>query len=358
MMVIGIPSKEGEDQMKITTVGLDIAKNVFHVVGINPTGKMMTKKKFSRSKVLSYFGNLPTCTVAMEACGSSHYWARQIEKLGHRVKLIAPRYVKPYVQGSKNDYNDALAIAEASFRPKMHFVTIKTIEQQDEQALHRLKAGVTSQRTQVCNQLRGLLAEYGIVIPSGITKLRNAIPLILEDGENGLTGRFRELLHHGYQQLQELDRHIKAYDHQLQQMVKANEAAQRLMSIPGYGPVVSSVFLSAIGDGQAFSRGRDVSAYIGLVPRQHSTGDKQVLLGISKRGNRYLRGLLIHGARAVVKNAANKGDKLSVWVDDLVKRRGKNKATVALANKLARIGWAVLTSGGTYRTTKVSAQKH
>ncbi len=223
------------------------------------------------------------------------------------------------------------------------------------QALHRLKAGVTSQRTKVCNQLRGLLAEYGIVIPSGITKLRTAIPEILEDGDNGLTGCFRELLHQGYQQLQELDKHIKAYDRQLQQRVKSNDAAQRLMSIPGYGPVVSSVFLSAVGDGKAFGRGRDVSAYLGLVPRQHSSGDKPVLLGISKRGNRYLRGLLIHGARSVVKHADKKDDKLSLWVSDLVRRRGKNKATVALANKLARIGWAVLTSEGTYQAKMVSA---
>ena len=185
--------------------------------------------------------------------------------------------------------------------------------------------------------------------------MRNAIPQILEDGENGLTDCFRALLNQGYQQLLELDQHIKHYDRQLQQRVKANEAAQRLMTIPGYGPVVSSVFLSAIGDGKAFRRGRDVSAYLGLVPRQHSSGDKPVLLGISKRGNSYLRGILIHGARAVVKAAVHKNDALSGWVNDLVRRWGKNKATVALANKLARMGWAVLTSGGVYQAKLINA---
>ncbi len=341
--------------MQITTVGLDLAKNVFHLVGLNGAGKMALRKKLTRAKVLIFFNQLPVCTVALEACGSAHYWGRELEKLGHRVRLIPARAVKPYVQGQKNDYNDALAIAEAVSRPKLRFVSIKRIEQQDEQALHRLKAGVTRQRTQVCNQLRGLLAEYGIVIPAGVSRLRNAIPQILEDGENGLTGCFRALLNQGYQQLLELDQHIKHYDRHLQQRVKANEAAQRLMTIPGYGPVVSSVFLSAIGDGKAFRRGRDVSAYLGLVPRQHSSGDKPVLLGISKRGNSYLRGILIHGARAVVKAAVHKNDALSRWVNDLVRRRGKNKATVALANKLARMGWAVLTSGGTYQAKLINA---
>lgn len=319
------------------------------------SGKIVVKKKLCRGKVLAFLRNIPPCAVAMEACSSAHYWGREIEKLDHHVKLLPARQVKAYLQGNKNDYNDALAIAEASTRPKLRCVTIKTITQQDEQALHRLKAGVTRQRTQVCNQLRGLIAEYGIIVAAGITKLRTAIPEILEDAENGLTGSFRQLLHQGYQHLHQLDEHIKAYDRQLQQAVKKNASAQRLMSIPGFGPVVSSVYLSAVGDGKAFGRGRDVSAYLGIVPRQHSSGDKAVLLGISKRGNCYLRGLLIHGARAVVKAAVKKDDALSRWVNELVRRRGKNKATVALANKLARIGWAVLTSGGTYQAKLLSA---
>ena len=340
--------------MKITTVGLDLAKNVFHVVGLNQANKIQLKKKLTRSKLLAFFAQLEPCMVAMEACRSAHYWGREIQALGHKVRLIPPRDVKPFVQGNKNDYNDALAIAESVHRPKIRFVNIKTIEQQDVQALHRLKHGVTKQRTELCNRLRGLLEEYGIIVPAGITKLRSRLPEILEDGDNGLSFPFRALLNQGYHQLKELDSHIKAYEKQLLVQVKEDEAAQRLMSIPGFGPVVSSVFISVVGDGKAYRRGRDVAANVGLVPRQHSSGDKPVLLGISKRGNSYLRGLLIHGARAVVKVAPEKDDSLSRWVMQLVQRRGKNKATVALANKLARIGWAVLTSGGVYESRQLA----
>jgi transposase len=239
--------------MQITTVGLDLAKNVFHLVGLNGAGKMVLRKKLTRAKLLMFFNQQPACTVALEACSSAHHWGRELERLGHRVRLIPPRYIKPYVQGHKNDYNDALAIAEALSRPKLRFVSIKRVEQQDEQALYRLKAGVTRQRTQVCNQLRGLLAEYGIVICAGVSRLRKAIPQILEDDENGLTDCFRHLLNQGYQQLLELDQHIKHYDRQLQRLVKANEAAQRLMTIPGYGPVVSSVFSQRHWRRQGFS---------------------------------------------------------------------------------------------------------
>jgi transposase len=341
--------------MKITTVGLDLAKNVFHVVGLSQANKMLLKKKLTRAKLLAFFTHLEPCLVAMEACRSAHHWGREIEKLGHTVRLLPPRDVKPYVQGNKNDYNDALAIAEAVQRPKIRWVSIKTTGQQDIQALHRLKQGVTKQRTELCNRLRGLLEEYGITIPTGIAKLRRQLPPILEDAENGLNPLFRALLNQGYTQLQELDAHIKAYDQQLKLQVKEDEAAQRLMSIPGFGPVVSSVFLSVVGDGKAYRRGRDVAANLGLVPRQHSSGDKVVLLGITKRGNCYLRGLLVHGARSVINAAPGKDDSLSRWVLHLVQRRGKNKATVALANKLARIGWAVLTSGGVYHAQPLTA---
>lgn len=341
--------------MQITTVGLDLAKNVFHLVGLNQGQKAVMRKKLRRAQVTNYFAKVPTCIIAMEACASAHYWGRELAKLGHTVKLIPAQLVKAYVQGNKNDYNDALAIAEAVNRPKMRFVQVKTTEQQDDQALHRLRDGVKRQRTQLCNQVRGLLAEHGIVMAKGVAQLRKAIPSLLEEGDNALSGRFRQLLQQAYRQLQELDEHISTYDQYLVQQVRENEVAQRLMSIPGYGPVVSSVFLNAVGDGSGFERGRDVSAYIGLVPRQHSSGDKPLLLGISKRGNRQLRTLLIHGARAVVRYAPQKDDALSRWVTNLVERRGKNKATVALANKLARIGWAVLTSGDVYKPTQVSA---
>jgi transposase len=355
MVGVNIHQKEGGDLMQSTTLGLDLAKNVFHVVGLNRGNKITLKKRLTRAKLLAFFAQCAPCLVVMEACRGAHYWGREIRKLGHEVRLIPPRDVKPYVQGSKNDFNDALAIAEAASRPKIRFVSIKTIAQQDVQALHRLKQGVTKQRTELCNRLRGLLEEYGLVIPKGITKLRGQLPGIVEDGENGLSHAFRALLHQGYRQLKELDAHIKAYEKQLLAQVKADEAAQRLMSVPGYGPVVSSVFLSVVGDGKAYRRGRDVSANIGLVPRQHSSGDKQVLLGITKRGNCYLRGLLVHGARSVIKNAHKKDDALSRWAVQLVQRRGMNKATVALANKLARIGWAVLTSGGVFEPKRLTA---
>lgn len=335
--------------MQHTTIGLDIAKNVFHVVGIDRHNKVVIRKKLARRKMLTYFANLATHIVAMEACATAHYWGRELSKLGHTVRLIPARAVKPYVQGNKNDFNDALAIAEASSRPGLRCVSIKTIEEQDSQALHRLREACMRQRTRISNQLRSLLAEYGIVAGQGVATLRKVIPACLEDAENGLSHHFRALLAQGYQQLRELDAHIESYDRELKEQVKASEAAQRLLTIPGFGPVVSSVYLNVVGDGKAFRRGRDVSALIGIVPRQHSTGDKPVLLGISKRGNRYLRSVLIHGARSVVKNADKKDDALSRWVTQLVQRRGHNTATVALANKLARIGWAILTSGGVYQ---------
>lgn len=339
--------------MQITTIGLDLAKNIFHLVGLNQAGKQVLRKKLQRSKMLAYFANLPVCIVAMEACASAHYWAREIERSGHSVKLLPPRYVKAYVQGNKNDYNDALAIAEAANRPSMRLVSPKTVAQQDIQSLHRLREGIISHRTRVINQIRGLLGEYGIIVPKGAGKIHAIIPSILEDAENGLTDLFRSLLHRAYAQLQELNEHIKHYDNTLQTIARQDKAAQRLQSIPGFGPVISSVFASAVGDGKAFNCGRDVSAFIGLVPRQHSSGDKPVLLGISKRGNRYLRGLLIHGARSVIKHAAKKEDRLSRWATELVARRGQNKATVALANKMARIGWAVLVSGQSYEVKMV-----
>jgi len=341
--------------MQITTVGLDLAKNVFHLIGLNQAQKEVIRKRLRRAHVKRYFANLPPCRVAMKACGSAHYWGRELRQLGHEVKLIPAQAVKAYVQGNKNDYNDALAIAEAANRPKMRFVRIKTTEQQDTQALHRLRDGAVSHRNKVCNRIRGLLAEYGILMARGVVTLRKAIPELLGDGDHGLSDNFRRLLQQAYRQLQELDAHIHTYDHAVKQQARENEAAKRLMSIPGYRLVVSSVYLSAAGDGSAFRRGREVSAYIGLVPRQHSTGDKSVLLGIRKRGHRQLRTLLIHGARAVVRYAPEKDDALSRWVTTLVVRRGKHKATVALANKLARIGWAVLTRGEVYQPTRGSA---
>jgi transposase len=334
---------------KITTIGLDLAKNVFHVMCCDKHGKVIKRKMLRRSGLLVWFANLPPCLIGMESCASAHYWARALKAQGHQVKLIPAQHVKPYVRGNKNDYNDALAIAEAVTRPEMRFAAIKTPEQQDIQALHRLRERRLRDRTALCNQLRGLLGEYGIVFSRGVNVLRKRIPEILEDSENGLSDFFRRLLSQGYQQLTELDAHIDTYTQTLEAHGKRDDACQRLKTIPGYGPIVSSAFYSVVGNGEAYRRGRDVSASLGIVPRQHSSGGKAVLLGISKRGDRYLRSLLIHGARAVVIQAANKEDVLSRWINKTRAARGFNKAVVALANKLARIGWAVLANNTVYQ---------
>jgi transposase len=334
---------------KSTTFGLDLAKNVFHVVGCDRHGKQVIRKRLRRKQVLSYFAQLPAALVGMEACAGAHYWGRELKKLGHQVRLIPPQYVKAFVRGNKNDYNDALAIAEAVSRAQMRFVAVKTPAQQDFQALHRLRARRVAERTGLCNQLRGLLGEYGIVLPLGVSTLRREIPCLLEDAEVGLSDLFRTLLARGYTQLQQLDAHIEGYNQELIRHSRQFEACARLQTIPGYGPIVASVFYSAVGDGSAYRRGRDVSAALGLVPRQHSTGGKTTLLGISKRGDRYLRSVLIHGARSVVIQAARKDDRLSRWINRLRAQRGMNKAAVALANKMARIGWAVLAHHSEYQ---------
>jgi transposase len=334
---------------KITTVGLDLAKQVFHLVCCDERGKVIGRKLLRRSQMLGYFAKLPASRVGMESCAGAHYWARELQGLGHEVKLLPPRFVKAFVRGNKNDYNDALAIAEAVVRPEMRGVAVKTVAQQDIQALHRLRSACVASRTALCNQLRGLLAEYGVILPRGVSSLRRRLPALLEDAENGLSALFRRLLAQGYQQLCELDAQIEAYTAEVERHSRQDDTCRRLQTIPGFGPVVASVFHSAVGDGQAYRRGRDVSASLGLVPRQHSSGGKSVLLGISKRGDRYLRSLLVHGARSVVQQAAHKDDRLSRWINRIKAQRGHNKAVVALANKLARIGWAVLSRRSVYR---------
>lgn len=342
--------------MNSTVIGIDIAKHVFHVIGLNQARKVVVKRKLKRQQMLSWFAQHPVCRIAMEGCASAHYWARELKKLGFEVRLIPAQHVKPFVRGNKNDYNDALAIAEASERPGMHTIGIKTVEQQDIQALHRMRRSTVRERVALCNQVRGLLGEYGIIINQGITSLRKAIPALLEDGENGLTPLFRELLQQKYGQLQALDNHVAYYTHKIQQQAKHCDIIQRLQSLPGFGAIVASNYHSVIGDGKAFRKGRDVSASLGLVPRQHSSGGKNTLLGISKRGDKYLRSLIVHGARSVIRQAHKKDDTLSRWVVHLVERRGKNKATVALANKLARIAWVITTQGVSYNPGYLTGQ--
>ena len=335
--------------MNVTTVGLDLAKNIFHLVGLNAQGKEKMKKRLSRGQVLKHFTNAPSCLIGMEACASAHHFARELTKLGHAAKLIPPQYVKAYVRGQKNDVNDARAIAEAVRAPQMRFVAAKTVEQQDLQALARLREGTLRSRTALANRLRGLLGEYGIVMPQGVNALRRAVPDLLEDAGNGLSERFRRLLAQGREQLLALDAHIDTLTTELKAAAQEDDRARRLQTIPGFGPIVASVFAATLGDGGQYRRGREASAAVGLVPHQHSTGGKSRLLGISKRGDRYLRCLLVHGARSVVIAAQRKDDRLSRWINRVREARGINKATVALANKLTRIGWAVLRNNTAYQ---------
>ena len=269
--------------MKITTIGLDLAKTVFHVVCFDEHSKEVQKRMLQRKQVRLFFTQLQPCKVAMEACAGSNYWGRELKALGHEVKLIPAQHVKPYLRGNKNDFNDARAIAEASSRPSMPNVAIKTTEQQDIQATHRMRSQCVRDRTALCNSIRGLLGEYGIVLPKGVSVLRKSIHGLLEDAENGLSLHFRHLLARRYEQLIETDGHIDFFTYELQVQSKQDDACQRLQEIPGYGPIISSAFYSVVGDGGAYKRGRDVAASIGLVPRQHSSGGKDVLLGISKK---------------------------------------------------------------------------
>ena len=335
--------------MKITTVGLDIAKSAFHLYAVNKMGRYMKKKQLKRKQVLPYLARLEPCVIAMEACGGANYWAREMKDLGHEVKLIAPQYVKPYVKGNKNDYNDAEAIAEAAQRPTMRFVPIKSVEQQDIQNLHRQRERIKKARTALVNQVRGLLAEYGIVINKGVAAVRKGLPDILEDAENDLTTLSRGLFADLLEELRVLDERFKQSEKQIEASNRGNEVCQRLDEILGVGPITASAVYAAAGDGKDFVNGRHFSAWIGLVPGQHSTGGKSTLLGISKRGNAYLRTLFIHGARAVLRHSANKTDRFSLWAQALLERRGHNKACVAVANKMARMAWVIMAKGETYR---------
>ena len=301
-----------------------------------------------RNQVRQFFVQLPPCRVGMEACASSHYWGRELRAMGHAVMLIPPQYVTPYLRGNKNDYNDARAIAEATTRPGMPCVAIKTVDEQDRQAIHRMRSQCLRDRTALSNSTRGLLGEYGIVFAKGLTILRKKIPELLEEADNGLSLGFRPLLARRYEPLVELDEHIAFYTAELKRFSEQDPACQRLPTIPGFGPIVARAFRSVLGDGRAYARGRDAAASLGRVPRQHSSGGKPLLLGLSKRGDKYLRKLLGHGARAIVLQAAGKTDPLSRWIHRIRQERGWNKAVVAMANKMARVAYAVMTTGKPY----------
>jgi transposase len=339
----------------VTTIGIDLAKNVFQLHGADKRGKRMFSKRLGRGQLMEFLAQIPPSVIGIEACTGAHYWARHFIQLGHTVKMMAPQFVKPYVKSNKNDKNDAAAIAEAVTRPDMKFVPIKSVEQQDIQMLHRVRELLVKQRTALANQTRGLLAEYGVIIPKGIGHIRSSMMDILANAENELTTKGRKILHDLYKQFKLLDKKIDKYEQQMKDMSRSNKDCQRLMAIEGIGPITATAIIGAVGDANVFKKGREFSAWLGLVPRQHSSGNKTRLLGISKRGDRYLRTLLIHGARSVVRVAKDKADKRSQWVMDKKTRCGENKAAVALANKNARIIWALLANNETYRKAAIAA---
>lgn len=334
--------------MKATTIGIDLAKEVFAIHGVDEGGHTVLRKQLKRGEMAKFFVNLEPCLIGIEACGSAHYWARKLEMFGHSVKLMAPQFVKPYVKTNKNDAADAEAICEAVSRPNMRFVAKKTAEQQAILSVHRARQGFVKARTAQGNQIRSLLSEFGIVIPLGIKTIGKHIPDILEDGENGLPGMMRQLIERLTDNLKEMDRQVNELEAQIQLWHRENAASRKLAEIPGLGPITASAMVATVGDVREFKNGRQLAAWLGLVPRQHSSGGKQNLLGISKRGDTYLRTLLIHGARAVIRYTENKAEPDS-WLRKLMARRNKNVAAVALANKNARIIWALLAKDRIFR---------
>ena len=336
--------------MKITRIALDLAKNVIQVHAVDRAGKPVLRKAFKRNQLLPFFRDLPPSEVGMESCASAHNWGRQLQALGHRVQLLPPQYVKAFVLGQKNDANDASAICAAMARPEIPRVPIKTVVQQDRQALHRVRQLRMKHRTALINQIRGLLAEYGIPIAQGPSALRKAIPELLEDADNGLSFNFRELLSDLYDELKLLQRNIDTLTERIERQVRQDADGRRLLEAPGIGPITASALLAAVGDARQFRNGRQMAAFLGLVPRQHSSGGKTRLLGIHKGGDSYLRGLLVHGARSVLRTAVDKPDDRSRWLMNLAARRHRNIATVAQANKNVRIAWAILTREQCYRS--------
>ena len=328
--------------MKITRMGVDLAKNVFQVHGLAAGGKVI-RKRLSRGQFRRFFVQVEPTLVGMEACGSAHYWARELAQMGHEVRLMSPRFVAPYRLGCKNDGNDAAAICEAVSRPSMRFVAVKSAEQQAVLAMHRARELAKRQRTAVSNQLRGLLAEYGMVFAQGIAQVRARVPELLEDGDNALPGLAREVFGELYTQLVALDVRVGDYDRRIERVAGGCEAAQRLMGLPGIGALSATALVASVGDARHFDNGRQFAAWLGLVPRQHSSAHTVRLGGITKRGEVYLRTLLVHGARALMMRAARRTeDPRSRWALAVCERRGFNKAVVALAAKQARSVWVML----------------
>ncbi|KVU25761.1 MULTISPECIES: IS110 family transposase [Burkholderia cepacia complex] len=322
-----------------TVIGIDLAKNVFQLHGVNEHGRVVLRKQIKRNQMASFFANIPRALIGMEACSSAHFWARKLQSMGHVVRLMAPQFVKPYVKTNKNDAADAEAISEAVTRPNMRFVPVKNVEQQAVLALHRARQGFVRARTAQANQIRGLLGEYGYSIPQGMAHMPQVFDVI-EDASNDLPGVFRQLILRLMDHLKVLHQQVTEIDVQIKAWHRNSDLAKKLEKIPGIGPVTATALVATIGDAKHFENGRQLAAWLGLVPRQHSSGGKQNLLGISKRGDSYLRTLLIHCARSVISASKRKGN-CEGWVHELIRRRNHNVAAVALANKIARTVWAL-----------------
>jgi transposase len=328
-------------------MGIDLGKRYFHVHGVDAQGAVQVQKRFSRQGLMRWMARCEPCVVGMETCSGANYWARLFRRYGHDARLMSPQFVKPYVKSNKNDSRDAEAICEAVSRPTMRFVAVKTPQQQELQMLHRVRSRLVGRRTALVNQLRGFLLEQGVAVGQGIHVVRRELPSVLEDAQNGLTHSMRQLLAELREELVELDARIDALNQRLEIRSQSEASCRLLRSIPGVGPLTATALVGAVRASD-FRNGRDLAAWAGLVPRQHSTGGQPRLLGISKRGDRYLRMLLIHGARAALRVAHKRDDRVSRWAVELERRRGRKVATVALANKNARIAWAVMAHEQSY----------
>ena len=333
-------------QSELSVVGIDLAKSIFHLVGTDERGTIILRKRLARGEVLSLMAQLPRVLVGMEACGGAHDWAWHLREQGHEVKLMAPQYVKPYVQTNTNDLRDAAAIAEAVTRPSMRFVPIKNVAQPDLQALHRVRERLMGARTALVNDMRGLLAEYGIVLPTGVNAFRHAWAAKLEAEHAQLTPLSQELFGKLWAECKQVEAEGAYDDEKLQALATTHPESPRLWSMPGIGPLTATALIAAVGEVGGFTNGRQFAAWLGLVPKQHSTGGQTRLLGIRKRGDRYLRKLLIHGARATRRWARTKTESRSRWIRGVLERRGWNRTAVAVAHKHARIVWALLSRGG------------
>jgi transposase len=335
--------------MPVTTLGIDLATHLFQLHGVDARGRTVLSRRVRRNKLLEVVTSLPPCVIGMEACASAPHWGRAFEQLGHAVKLMSPKYVKPYVKTNKNDARDAEAICEAVSRPTMRFVAIKTVDQADLQAVHRSRSLLIKTRTALIHQIRGLLGEYGLVMARSPEKVRPALVGLLEDEQTGLPPFARDTFTKLYEQLVELEQRIAKVTQRLDRVFRAHPVCRKLAAVPGIGPLTATALLAAVGRPQAFRNGRHLAAWLGLVPRQCSSGGKARLGGLSKRGNRYVRTLLIHGARAVVQRAERRTDTQGRWLCALKHRKGTNVAAVALANKNARVLWALLAHDEVYR---------